>query len=78
MAADGEIDTIKSFQRGLDLIDVSAWGVTSLDQLGFRTTSPNAVRDFITFGDEGLAVGVIVDGERVEGTAFLDSDFIFA
>ena len=82
MSADGEVDVIKNFTRGVDKIDVSAWGVTALDQLSFRTTAPNARRDFITFEDEALAVGVLIEQNgrfiRIEGEAFLESDFIFA
>lgn len=73
MALDGQRDRIREFQEGDDLIDVSAWGVTSVNQLDIDRTGWGEVT--ITFGAESLEV----DARGVWPWFNLESnDFIFA
>ncbi|MEL6958202.1 MAG: triacylglycerol lipase [Pseudomonadota bacterium] len=72
-AADGEADHIQSFQEGNDLIDVSAWGVTSFGQLSIQNLWGDDVR--VSFGNEVLTV------DDALNTLWFDleaNDFLFA
>ena len=69
MALDGDRDEIRDFQDGLDLIDLSAWGVTNFNDLNF---SQDRAHTLIRYGSESLEV------KFVGLEAFSADDFILA
>ena len=73
MAADGDLDRIKDYQDGSDVIDVTAWGATELADLTITQHATGRVS--VVMGDETLLVS---DGARslVVGDLTAD-DFIF-
>ena len=73
LAADGAADSIKDFEDGLDLIDLSAWGVAFADLAVADHPSGKVV---ITRADELVAVGG-ADGTLTAAELTAD-DFIFA
>ena len=74
MSADGQVDAIKDFQVGQDLIDVSAWGVTEFDQL--TITDHASGKSILRFGSELLSIN---DGYWTLPASSLGADdFIFA
>ena len=54
LVADGNADSVKDFEAGVDLIDISAWGVASFADLSFEQR--NAGKVIVRFEDELLAV----------------------
>ncbi|MEM9139335.1 MAG: M10 family metallopeptidase C-terminal domain-containing protein [Pseudomonadota bacterium] len=54
MVADGEPDTIKDFQSGVDRIDISAWGVTEVGQLDMLVSRTG--KTVLKNGSETLAI----------------------
>lgn len=73
LAADGQIDRIKDFQNGSDVIDVSAWGAASIGDL--TLTQHATGRISVVHGSEVLLVS---DSARSLVTGDLTSDdFIF-
>jgi len=74
MAADGDIDSIKDFQIGLDFIDISAWGATGFDDLTITTHASG--KSILQFGNETLSIN---DGSwTLPASSFSEDDFIFA
>ncbi|WP_299547264.1 hypothetical protein [uncultured Tateyamaria sp.] len=72
-AADGDTDRIDSFEEGRDLIDLSAWGVTSFNQLNVQQSFWDDVT--VRFGNETL----VVDSASNSVWFNLEqNDFIFA
>ena len=55
LVADGAVDSIKDFEAGVDLIDISAWGLTGLSDLG-ASANQRTGKLFINAGDEVLAI----------------------
>jgi len=70
-AGDGQRDVIWDFEQGTDLMDISAWGVASFDDLSI--TAKRADRWIISYEDERLEV--VMEGGRTDVTA---DDFEFA
>ncbi|WP_147126481.1 hypothetical protein [Shimia ponticola] len=64
-AGDGQRDVIWDFEQGTDLIDISAWGVASFDDL--TITAKKSDRWIVTYNDEQLEV--VMDGGRTDLTA---------
>ena len=74
MSKDGDVDSIKDFEIGGDVIDVSAWGVSSFSDLNIVTHETG--KSIISFGKEVLSVN---DGNwTLPATAFTVDDFIFS
>ncbi|MEM9062460.1 MAG: sulfatase-like hydrolase/transferase [Pseudomonadota bacterium] len=74
IAADGETDSIKDFEDGIDRIDLSAWG--DIDYGDLTIASRANGKTLINYGDETLSVN---DTERtLQAESFSASDFIFA
>lgn len=74
LSLDGNVDSIKDFEHGQDLIDLSAWGATALEDL--TMTDHHSGKIFIDFGAERLLVN---NAERsLTSTELSDSDFLFA
>ncbi len=73
----GRGDQVMDFEDGVDLIDLTAWGVTSFAELAFGERE-----DVFTIRDEGGAPGAnLVRIAKVDGLALADlgaDDFIFA
>ncbi len=73
LALDGQTDEITDFDEGNDLIDVSAWGVTSVNQLSMTQTGWGELT--ITHGSETL----VVQSDGAWPWLSLESnDFLFA
>ncbi|MEP1765310.1 MAG: hypothetical protein ABJJ53_01460 [Sulfitobacter sp.] len=74
LGEDGETDRVNDFEMGEDTLDLTAWGVTSFDQLSiFADGKGNRV--FVEYGDEKLRL----DGyNEDEVSLFTASDFVFA
>lgn len=74
LSADGATDRIDDLQRGLDRIDVSAWGVRDLS--GLTLYDHHSGRVILRFGSEVVALD---DGARgLRAADFRASDFVFA
>ncbi|MEM7188671.1 MAG: hypothetical protein AAF439_03590 [Pseudomonadota bacterium] len=74
LAADGRVDSVKDFTLGADVLDVSAWGATGLDDL--QIVDHASGKAIIYYGDEVLAVN---DGAfTMDASSFTAADFIFA
>ena len=74
LASDGVVDTIKDFELGADLVDVSAWGAVGFGDLTLSDHSSGKV--FLSYADELL---VIHDAARTLRVAdYSADDFIFA
>jgi len=74
MAADGDADSIKDFELGIDRVDVSAWGATGFADLDIQ--DHHSGRAILRYGDEVLAID---DGARtMAADSLTESDFIFA
>ncbi len=69
---DAAEDTIADFAADEDLIDVSAWGVTSFDDLDVAFAGSSSVT--VSFEDETL----VVEGEDLRLSTFTEDNFIFA
>ena len=54
LIADGVADSVKDFETGVDVINISAWGVTEFAQLSFEQRNEGKV--IVRFQDEVLAV----------------------
>ncbi|MFW2590128.1 calcium-binding protein [Sagittula sp. SSi028] len=77
LVADGNQDRINGFEFGEDLIDISAWGVTSADQLTMEVAYNHGEwhgRSYIYYRDETIRL----DGfNQVELDQLSDADFVF-
>ena len=74
LAHDGAADSIKDFEDGLDLNDLSAWGVQSARELTITDQSSGKV--VVCWTDEPLAIS---DAARLLTAADLGAeDFVFA
>jgi Ca2+-binding RTX toxin-like protein len=77
LVADGSLDRIADFDFGEDRIDISAWGVTSVDQLTLEVGYNHGEwhgRSYIHFGDETIRM----DGfNQAELDQLSNADFIF-
>jgi Ca2+-binding RTX toxin-like protein len=72
MARDGAADTITDFERGIDLLDLSAWGrIYSMDALDLVSTATGAV---IRFGSETLTI-LSADGRPLAARDFRSDMF---
>lgn len=56
LSDDGMADSIKDFEAEYDTIDLSAWGVTSLESLYFRSLDRGQGKLVISFEDETLTI----------------------
>lgn len=56
MAADGTVDSIKDFEASQDILDLSAWGVTSIDALHFRAIDRGQGKLIVSYEDESLTL----------------------
>lgn len=79
IAADGAVDRLSDFQIGQDKIDLTAWGVTSFDQLVFseRVSGQGALMGdvMIRFGNEQVRI----DGMTAANIAqFTTASFVLA
>ena len=73
LALDGVVDTVKDFELGQDLVDISAWGATGFGDLTLTDHSSGKV--FLTYEDELL---VIHDAARsLVASDYSADDFIF-
>jgi Ca2+-binding RTX toxin-like protein len=72
-ARDGDRDEITDFNEGTDLIDISAWGVQSANELTMRRTGWGEVT--ITYDDETL---VVDSSGLLPWLSLENNDFIFA
>ena len=72
LVADGETDSIKDFEDGMDVIDISALGVTSFEEIGLRTHHSGKI--FLDVGGEVIAV----QGAGFTPNDLGDEDFVFA
>ncbi len=54
LSADGQIDFIKDFQDGLDLIDIGRWEGAEFEDLSLRAIKTGKV--LVTYGNEELVV----------------------
>lgn len=73
MASDGDTDSIKDFEDGIDLIDISAWGATGFGDLSITTHATG--KSILRFGDETLSIN---DGSwTLPASRFSADDFIF-
>ncbi|KAG1667726.1 Mannuronan C5-epimerase AlgE2 [Nymphon striatum] len=68
--SDGDADRVHDFELGVDTLDVSAWGVTSLSELAFNT---NGTKLVISFEDETI----VLDRLAEENGNFTADNFIF-
>ena len=74
LGEDGETDRVNDFEMGEDALDLTAWGVTSFDQLTIFADGKGD-RVFVQYGDEKLRL----DGyNEDEVSLFNASDFVFA
>lgn len=74
MAADGRVDSIKDFERGLDRIDLTAWGVTGFAELDIQDHSSG--KAILRYGAEILSIN---DGSwTLPASSFSADDFVFA
>ncbi len=74
LSEDGETDRVSDFEMGEDALDLTAWGVTSFDQLTIYADGKGE-RVFVEYGDEKLRL----DGyNEDEVSLFNASDFVFA
>lgn len=72
--ADGVADSIADFQRGIDRIDLSDWGMIYTKADLTITSVSGGAR--IVFGDEVLTV-ITSNGQTLTAADFSNSDFIF-
>ena len=72
--ADGVADSIADFQRGIDRIDLSDWGMIYTKADLTITSVSGGAR--IAFGDEVLTV-ITSNGQTLTAADFSNSDFIF-
>ncbi|MEL6201909.1 MAG: hypothetical protein AAFR39_06070 [Pseudomonadota bacterium] len=80
MLADGQTHDIKKFSDGVDLIDLSAWGVTSLDQLTFREQGDQnggQGRSFIEYVDGGQRVRLLGHDQAAVDALTIDDFVLF-
>jgi len=74
MVADGDSDRITDFDAFEDTLDISAWGVTSFDQLSFSVDTQRG-RSYLSYNDESIRL----DGYDQAMVDALNGDgFIFA
>lgn len=74
LGLDGETDRIDDFQIGEDTLDLSAWGVTSFDQLSFSSDGKGA-RIFVEYEGERLRLDRYTEEDI---PLFEAADFVFA